>query len=254
MTSEHPSSVPPDDIRRARLAWLDDAAVAVSGGGPLQSRDDQDPGMIDVTASVVLRVWPDDEHAWDGNGEPPTKEVLAERLAAEGTCHRAWPTPDGDTVQGTILEAEGFVLDTDLLRGSVLDVLDAHSQERADFLPALCGEDGFLAEGIGDDVWCDRALVLTEVRLAPAWRRLGGVGAWLAAEVIGRLAVRTDTVLLKPWPLGAGPGEPGFGAALGRVERVWASAGFRLWDHGIWWAHAEAVALLRHGLASSARA
>lgn len=102
------------------------------------------------------------------------------------------------------------------------DLLDSLSQDTAHFAGLF--EDEEVAQGVRDqfdDQWFNRVLIVTLVDVAAPLRG-HGLGAWLVAEVIARMASVTDTlVLLYPAPVGSEKNSAAELAGAPALSRYW---------------------------------
>jgi hypothetical protein len=89
----------------------------------------------------------------------------------------------------TILEANGLRVDLHEVL-DVFDALDARSADYANFMPMFRHSDTFgvvdLVPELDEKLVCGggEVVIIDRVRLAPAWRQLGGVGRLLAPRCI----------------------------------------------------------------------
>lgn len=240
MTDRESSSGDPrllNELHRVKLE--------VSGTASLYGSDIDDPGTMDWWGRASATVW----HDWEEDGT---------HLANDGVALSRRKVDDGEEL--TIFEANGLRIDLDNVQG-VLDALDALSQDYADFMPAFDGGDAELAPKLlekldlsfGSDV-----VILDRVRLAAAWRGLGGVGRILTARVLRWVSANPRVLLLKPFPIDLErdklKDDAVFKPALKNVRKVWRSLGFRRFTDDIWYldpiagSHERAVARLERGL------
>jgi hypothetical protein len=189
-----------------------------------------DPGLTQISGAVIVP----DLHDED---EEPICSVEGIGLSITGE-----PTPEI-----TILRAEVVVLDLDLIQDPC-ETLDADSQELEAFgcLFDLEGGVGLhpdleqMLEGFGRHV-----AIGERVRLAPAWRGLGGVGCYLFGRMLfGRMLplICCDPIVVaaQPFPLDVTRDEKGnadkesLKHGLSQIRRTWRSIGFEPYEDDIW--------------------
>jgi hypothetical protein len=149
---------------------------------------------------------------------------------------------DGAAAEITILRAEAIVLDLQKLENP-LETLDADSEEllRYSCLFDLEGGEGLHPEleealaGFGTHV-----VIAERVRLAPAWRGLGGVGRYLFGRMLPLMCCDPVVVAAQPFPLDVDRDEEGnakkaaLRRGLAQIRRTWKSIGFEPYKDDIW--------------------
>ncbi|MEU6129551.1 hypothetical protein ABZ805_10300 [Saccharopolyspora sp. NPDC047091] len=215
--------------RRSLLAQLDYVELAVSGRTSVVGSDLTDPGVMDWSAAATIR---------DPSDEVGTE--LESDLRVDGIALSTTTTADHGQVL-TLFEADGIIID--LTRADdVFDALDARSADDAHFLPLFDGETGFseIAEELDAtlEIGASRVLIVHRVRIAPAWRGLGGVGRLLIGRTLAWMCTGSELVAVNPFPIDLGPhvsrdGEL-FADSLRQVQRTWASIGFNPFKDDIW--------------------
>jgi len=219
-----------DGLRKTLLDQLDWVKLQVHGSASLVGRDETDPGTLDWHAAATISVWPEDKDL-----DEPWHSVPD--LALSTTNH-----PDGAR-ELSILEAEGLVIDLGQVE-DVFEALDARSQDYEHFHP-MFGDTSTLGfqdlapeledslEAVGSCV-----VIIDRVRLAPAWRGLGGVGRLLIGRLLRWVCADPQVVAVHPFPIdlveNARRDSTLFEPELARVRRVWQSLGFRPFTENIW--------------------
>lgn len=144
------------------------------------------------------------------------------------------------TEEITILRADAVVLDLGRIE-YLFETLDADSAELLHY-SCLFGSEGGLhpdleenLEGFGEHV-----VIATRVRLASAWRGLGGVGRYLFGRMLPLICCDPVAVAAQPFPLDVDRDENGvvkkaaLKRGLAQTRRVWKSIGFEPYKDDIW--------------------
>lgn len=216
-------------LRDTLLRELEFAKIEVTGRSDLIGTDETDPGTMDWWARVTLTAFdqqPDqiDWDAVDGAALGEAKEMPGER-------------------EFTIFEASGLRIDREAV-GDVSEALDARSEDYAKFVPLFSETRSFgfvdLVGGLEDETEgaSGEVLIIDRVRLAPAWRGLGGVGRLLTARVARWASSQPSLVAVHPFPIDLDFADRQdatvFDPAMERVRRVWESLAFKQFDDQIW--------------------
>lgn len=217
------------ELRDAFLHELEFANIEVSGRSCLVGTDETDPGTMDWWARVTLTASDEDSDQSDW-----TK-------ADGATLGKAKGAPEAG--EFTIFEASGLRIDREAV-GDVSEALDARSEDYAKFIPLFAGTRSFgfvdLIEQFEDEIEgaSGEVLIIDRVRLAPAWRGLGGVGRLLTARVVRWVCSQPSLVAVQPFPIDLEYSERQdasvFGPAMERVRRVWESLAFERFDDRVW--------------------
>ncbi|MDK0520558.1 hypothetical protein [Streptomyces sp. ML-6] len=199
---------------------------------------------------AVLPLWePDDEETEADNA----------RLLVPGVSLAQ--SPHGEGQELTILSMSGLTVD--LWRvGSIYVSLDARDADYAHFMPLFeeAGEIGLhpdLEEGL---VSGDQIVIIDRVRIAPAWRGLGGVGRLLIGRLLRWVAGQAALVATHPYPIDIPVSERDDTEREAReeavIQRTWQSLGFEPFREDVWVmqpylsTHDEAVGRLETAFAS----
>ena len=165
-------------LQETLLSYLPDIVLSYSGRSHLEPLSVEDEETLDWSVSAILDVAPDDD-------DDDRKSV--EWTAAEGvSLGRVRPDKDGHASL-RIWSMSGFTTDTFRIGANLRDALDARSTDSAHFLPLIQPSTGELLDVI-DDEYNPMGLnlvIIERVRLAPAWRGLGGVVRWSVPKVDG---------------------------------------------------------------------
>ncbi len=212
------SSGSDNNLREALLSQLEHVQLEVNGRADLVGADETDPGTMDWWAVATIRIWTDSE---------PDDTEIPWRAAKDVALSIVDKAPGEREL--TILEANGLRVDLQEVL-DVFDALDARSGDYANFIPMFADTRtlGFVdlvpeldekLEGGGEVVIIDR------VRLAPAWRQLGGVGRLLTARLLRWICTDPSVVAVNPFPIDIDVEQrldaTVFEPALEHVRRVW---------------------------------
>jgi hypothetical protein len=212
---------------------------------------DDDPGVLKVRATVSIPDFADDALPEDESARAADIEGIALSIA---------PVNGGDK-ELTILHADGVLLDLYQIEDA-FETLDASSAELLEFACLLDSESREFHPDL-EELLCmptGSLAIIERVRVAPAWRGLGGLGRYLTARLIPWMFPDAAVVALKPFPIDVPRDDHGtadktaLGPALKQVERTWHSIGFERYKNGIWimdpnaTAHENAVADLEEKL------
>lgn len=218
--------------QRTLPASLTYARINLQSKAKLFSHEpDDDPGVLKVRATVSI---PD----FAADALPEDESVRVADI--DGIALSIAPVNGGDK-ELTILHADGVVLDLYQIEDA-LETLDASSAELLEFACLLDSGSREFHPGL-EELLCmpTGSLAIIEcVRVAPAWRGLGGVGRYLTARLIPWMFPDAAVVALKPFPIDVPRDERGtadeaaLGPALKQVERTWHSIGFEPYKDGIW--------------------
>lgn len=190
-----------------------------------------DPGTMDWWATATVSVWPEE----DG-------DAAGEWWAAEGGGLRVHDRGGGER-ELVVLQACGLTVD--LWRvDDVMDTLDARSGDDEHFAGMFGDRGGFGDVELHPDLeqmlepGGSRVVIVDRVRLAPAWRGLGGVGRLLTARLLDWVCDDPRVVAVHPFPIeldeDAREDPARFDPALQRVCRVWRSLEFEPFTDDIW--------------------
>ncbi|HEY5988569.1 MAG TPA: hypothetical protein VIV12_19635 [Streptosporangiaceae bacterium] len=218
------------ELADALRGQLTDVRLEVGGEASLAGSDADDPGTMDWWGEATLSVWPEDDDSstawWDHSGTALSTAAM-----------------DGGGRKLTVLRACGLIVNLWAVE-NVYDALDARSQDYAGFLPMFGQRGSFgqveLAPELDDMLGLGggRVVILDRVRLAPAWRGLGGIGRLLIARLLRWVSDDARVVALKPFPIELDEQECGdpaiFNKALARVRRTWRSLAFEPFTDDIW--------------------
>ncbi|MGV9294293.1 hypothetical protein [Amycolatopsis sp. NPDC003676] len=196
----------------------------------LAGSDLTDPGTSDWWATAGMTVSPDED-------DPADQWYFSENATLS-----AKPDPQG-YVDVSILEASGLTVDLQHVDG-IFDALDARSPDYAKFIPLFGNRDEYGFLGLDDRLqstphaFGTHVVIVDRVRLAPAWRGLGGIGRLLTARVLRWICSDPRLIAVQPFPIDldrsllrhASVFEP----ALDKVRRTWASLGFVPAFGGTW--------------------
>lgn len=215
----------PDATKRSLPASLNYAEIRIQSAARLFGSDMDDPGFARVSGTVSIPDLHDEDEESISSIEGIGLSIV-----------------EGPTVEITILRAEAVVLDLDRIQDPY-ETLDADSQELEAYscLFDLEGGNGIhpdldeIIEGFG------RHVVIGErVRLAPAWRGLGGVGRYLFGRMLPLICCDPIVVAAQPFPLDVVRDEEGnaekeaLKRGLAQVRRTWKSIGFEPYKNDIW--------------------
>lgn len=215
-------------------ASLDYADIEIRSNAKLFSNGpDYDPGLLRVHATINIHDFPDD--GMFANDGPPLAEI-------DGIGLSTTSRDDGSTAI-TILRAEGVVLDLNRIENPWV-TLDACSEELVACACLLDPETGHeLAPDLEERLFgpaSGRIFIVERVRVAPAWRGLGGVGRYLTSRLLPLMCPDAILVALQPFPIDTPRDEHGevdktvFGPALKQIQRTWKSIGFEPYKNDIW--------------------
>jgi hypothetical protein len=232
-----------------QLEWVE---LHLNSQANLVGSDESDPGAMEWWAGATVRVLPAEDEA-DGI-EPWYK--------AEGATFSA-KRLDEESTDVTIFEASGLTIDLQHV-DDVHDALDARSEDYAQFIPLFGGRDQFgfvtLRDDLEDQIESVGAhvVIIDRVRLAPAWRGLGGVGRLLTARLLRWVCTDPRLVAVLPFPIDLDrtllKDKSVFEPALEKIRRTWATLGFRPATGQLWimdpakGSHERAVAHLEKSL------
>jgi len=234
------------------LGELSNVRLSVHGEAALVGADATDPATMDWWGSATLTVWTDDECvSTSGPWYDAAGVALSARDAGEGAREL------------DILQASGLVVDLWRVE-DVVDALDARSSDYEHFVPVFGGPGRFGHVELHPELEAmlepggGRVVIVDRVRLAPAWRGLGGVGRLLVARLVSWVCDDPRTVVTNPFPIDldevAREDAVRFDSALEQVRRTWRSLAFQPWRDDIWVmdprkrAHGEAVERIAEGL------
>ncbi|GAB3713392.1 hypothetical protein GCM10027598_20690 [Amycolatopsis oliviviridis] len=213
---------------RAQLEWVE---LHLHNQANLVGGDETDPGTSDWWASATVRVLPDEDEA---DGINPWHEIEGTALSTK---------PSDDSLEIKIFEANGLTVDLQRVEG-VHDALDARSEDYAKFIPLFGGRDQFgfvtLRDDLEDEVESlgSHVVIIDRVRLAPAWRGLGGVGRLLTGRLLRWICADPRLVAVLPFPIDLDrdllKDDAAFEPALEKIRHTWASLGFRPATEQLW--------------------
>ena len=218
--------------QRALIASLRYAGINIGSRAKLFGREpEDDPGLLRIKATVSVYDFADDD---------PLEDEPVRIADIEGSALSALELSGSDR-EVIILRAQGLVLD--LYRAEEpYETLDACSEELLAYTCLLDDEgQGFHPDLIQMLCLPVGALAIVErVRIAPAWRGLGGVGRYLAARLFPWMFPDAAVVATQPFPLDVPRDERGtadkeaLGPALKQIRRTWESIGFETHKNDIW--------------------
>ncbi|MER5969655.1 hypothetical protein ABT112_07945 [Streptomyces sp. NPDC002055] len=208
-----------------------------------------DPATLEWRCRAVLPLWePDDDEAEADNA----------RLLAPGVSLAQ--SSQGERQEVTILAMSGLTLDLWRIV-NIYESLDSRDADYEHFAP-LFDKSGDL--GLHSDleeclVSGDQVVIINRVRIALAWRGLGGVGRLLISHLLRWVAGQAALVATHPYPIDVPVPERDDMAREARemavVQRTWRSLGFEPFREGVWVmqphlsAHSEAVERLETAFA-----
>lgn len=217
---------PPVEVTKRSLpASLDYAEIRIRGAAKLFGSYEDDPGIARISGTVCIP----DLHDED---EEPISSI--EGIGLE--------IVDGATAEITILRAEAVVLDLGAIK-DLFETLDADSEE---LLRYSCLFDLEGGEGLHPDLeetlagFGEHVVIAKRVRLAPAWRGLGGVGRYLFGRMLPLICCDPAVVAAQPFPLDVDRDEKGnakkaaLKRGLAQTRRTWKSIGFEPYKEDIW--------------------
>lgn len=216
---------PPAEMEKRSLpASLDYAKIKIHSSAGLFGVYDDDPGLVRVSGTVSIP----DLHDED---EESISSVAGIGLGVAGDSSE----------EITILRAEAVVLDLGRIE-YLFETLDADSAELLHYSCLFDAEGGGLhsdleesLEGFGDHV-----VIATRVRVASAWRGLGGVGRYLFGRMLPLICCDPVVVAAQPFPLDVDRDENGVAKkaalknGLAQTRRIWKSIGFEPYKDDIW--------------------
>ncbi|MFG2533588.1 hypothetical protein [Streptomyces sp. NPDC048516] len=232
------------------LTYLNRLELRFDSSASLVASDaHDDPATLEWHCRTVLPLWePDDEETEADNA----------RLLAPGVSLAQ--SSRGEDQELTILAMSGLTVD--LWRvGSIYASLDSRDADYAHFMPLFekAGDLGLhpdLEEGL---VSGDQIVIIDRVRIAPAWRGLGGVGRLLIGRLLRWVASQAVLVATHPYPIDIPVSERDDTEREARekavVQRTWQSLGFEPFREDVWMmqphlsAHGDAVERLEAALA-----
>jgi len=241
-----------DDLTPTLLTELRNVRLSVNGEASLVGADATDPATMDWWGRATLMVWTDDERAaTSGPWYDAAGVAMSAREADEGGR------------EFDILHASGLIVDLWRVE-DVVDALDARSSDYEHFAPVFADRGRFGETELHPELeemlepGGSRVVIVDRVRLAPAWRGLGGVGRLLVARLLSWVCDDPRTVVTHPFPIDldevAREDAATFDSALEQVRRTWRSLAFQPWLNDIWVmdprkrAHGEAVERIAKGL------
>jgi len=207
------------ELQATLLSYLPDVVLSYSGSSHLEPLAVEDEETLDWSVSAILDITPDDD---DDDDRKSVEWTAAEGVSLDRASLRIW-------------SMSGFTADTFRIGASLRDALDARSMDSAAFSPLVNLGTGELLTAIDDEYnpMGSNLVIIERVRLAPAWRGLGGVGRLLTASALRWIARETKVVAVHPYPidLGNAPSDdPRFPDAMAAVRRTWGSLGFEPMD------------------------
>ncbi|MEU2233939.1 hypothetical protein [Streptomyces vietnamensis] len=201
---------------------------------------------FDSSASLVASDAHDDPATleWDCRAvlplrEPDDEEAVADnaRLLTPGISPAQ--TSRGEHQELTILTVSGLTLDLWRI-GNVYASLDSRDADHEHFAPLFdtSGDLGLHSDPEECLVSGDQVVIIDRVRIAPAWRGLGGVGRLLIGRTLRWVAGRAAIVATHPYPIDIPVGERDDAAPEARekavVQRTWQSLGFTPFREDVW--------------------
>ena len=217
---------PPAEVAKRSLpASLDYAEVRIRSVAKLFGTYEDSPGLMRISGVVCIP----DLHDED---EEPIYSIEGIGLAIS----------EGSSAEITILRAEAVVLDLEII-GDIFETLDGDSAELLHYscLFDLEGGGGLhpdleeTLEGFGGHV-----VIAKRVRLASAWRGLGGVGRYLFGRMLPLMCCDPVVVAAQPFPLDVDRDDKGnakkaaLKRGLAQTRRTWKSIGFEPYKDDIW--------------------
>ncbi|GAA2320988.1 hypothetical protein Scani_01810 [Streptomyces caniferus] len=211
------------------LSYLSHLELRFDSSASLVASDaHDDPATLEWGCRTVLPLWePDDEEAAADNA----------RLLAPGISLAQ--TSRGECQELTILTMSGLTLDLWRI-GSIYASLDSRDADYEHFAP-LFDKPGHL--GLHSDleeclVSGDQVVIINRVRIAPAWRGLGGVGRLLIGRLLRWVVGQAAIVATHPYPIDIPVGERDDTAREAQekaaVQRTWQSLGFAPFREDLW--------------------
>ena len=155
-----------ETTERSLPASLDYAEIRIHAAAKLFGSYEDDPGLARISGTVIVPDLHDEDEESISSIEGIGLEVV-----------------DGATAEITILRAEAVVLNLERIK-YLFEALDADSEE---LLRYSCLFDFEGGRGLHPDLeeslegFGKHVVIAERVRLAPAWRGLGGVGRYLSA-------------------------------------------------------------------------
>lgn len=215
--------------------------VDITLSGSIAAGAEPDPGILSWSGSAWHHMSAEDydDEDYPEPGRPPRWEAAITKGYALSLRHL-----DDDFAQWEVLTMHGVLTDPFLASGSIPSELDALSADYDSLARIFSGNDLHpdlleMIEGAGS-----RAILIDRVRLAPAWRGLGGVGRLLISRIL-RMVTTVDTAVVAtiPFPIDLyeecdDPGDidnhPRFDDELRRIQSTWESLGFFQYKDEIW--------------------
>jgi hypothetical protein len=232
-----------DGLRKVLLDQLDRMQLHVRGEAALVGADMTDPGTLDWFATATIPVFSD--------GDDPDEAWLS----TEGVS-LSMTTRNHGGRDLVVLEADGLIVDLQYV-DDVFDALDARSQDYAHFIPLFGRSRPFGILDLASDLeeklepGGNQVVIIDRVRVAPAWRGLGGVGRLLIGRLLHWVCDDPRVVVVHPFPTelheDALDDPAVFEPAMQRVRRVWTSLAFEPYTDDIWFmdprlvSHSEAL-------------
>jgi hypothetical protein len=222
MVRDEPSA---EAAERALPASLEYAEVGIHSAAKLFGSGEDDPGLVRILGTVsILDLHDEDEESISS-------------IAGIGL-----EIVEGATAEITILRAEAVVLDLGTIK-NLFETLDADSEELLHYSCLFDFEGG---EGLHPDLeealagFGEHVVIAERVRLAPAWRGLGGVGRYLFGRMLPLMCCDPVVVAAQPFPLDVDRDEQGnakkaaLKRGLAQTRRTWKSIGFEPYKNDIW--------------------
>ncbi|WP_411109566.1 hypothetical protein [Streptomyces sp. c-19] len=211
------------------LTYLNRLELRFDSSASLVASDaHDDPATLEWRCRAVLPLWePDDDEAEADNARLLTPGVSLAQSSR------------GERQELTILAMSGLTLDLWRI-GNVYESLDSRDADYEHFAP-LFDKSGDL--GLHSDleeclVSGDQVVIVDRVRIAPAWRGLGGVGRLLIGHLLRWVAGHAALVATHPYPIDIPVGEREDTAREARekdvVQRTWRSLGFEPFREDVW--------------------
>lgn len=202
----------------------------------LTGAHETDPATHDWWASAWLHRYLEDEVELGDGWEPDA--------VGKGFALSTSPLDGGE--RWKILDMSGLTIDT-WRCSDPAEVLDARSADYARFMGLFDPDDPQelhpdLQEVVDGGVGSFRVVIVDRVRLASAWRGLGGVGRLLIGRLLPLVTENSLVVATQPFPIDISRNEagevdsPDFEVELAKVRRTWESIGFERYDEksGLW--------------------